>query len=69
MDNYNWLVQTVNDEFHTTFKDSKVAMFGRNFNTINFISDLVIVIIIILVVLMVFLKIYWSEKDNEKRPL
>lgn len=69
MDNHNFLVRTVNYYHNESYKEIIVLFFGGGYNSFNFLKDIIIVMIIGLIILMVFLKIYWSEKDYEKRPL
>lgn len=64
MNNYNWIVRTINKRFNTTYSEQEIYFFGKGFSSFAFLIDVIILVIIVLVAVMVFLKIYWSEKNE-----
>lgn len=66
LNNYNSIVYYVNKRFNTTYSESDVLFFGDSYNDISFLVDIVLVIIIILISVIIFLKIYWSIKEDKK---
>ena len=61
---YNKLVEWVNGEFYTNLGKKEAWFFGDNFQSFVFLIDIIMVIIVLLICLLVFLKIYWSVKNQ-----
>jgi len=60
----NNLIDYINVINNSTISHQTVIFFGESTESINLLIDIIIVFVIIIIGLMVFLKIYWSIKED-----
>ena len=66
---YNNLVVHVNTVYETNYSEKELIFFGTGIKSVNFLFDILMVFLVILVIVMVFLKIYWSEREDKSKVI
>lgn len=64
LNGYNILIDRVNIKYNETMSHQTLLFFGESVESVNLLVDIIIILVVVFIGLMIFLKVYWSFKED-----